>query len=172
MSDDVGTQEIGGARRRRLAEADAAKALTADPVDNAGDGRPRRRRNRKPFGNQDAKLNYPEREGYHRHWFNDVPGRLMRAQEAGYEQVNDGNGQPVHMVVGVARGGGALTAYLHEIPLEDYQEDMAANDSEVYDRLGAIQRGEFAKPKGRDAAMQYAGSARGDISIRSEAQRR
>lgn len=170
MSDDVGTQEIGGARRRRLA-VEAEQQLDMAQADNAGGARPRRRRNRKPFGNQDQKMFYPPREGYQRYWFNDVPGRLMRAAEAGYEQVKDANGQPVFLVVGVARGGGPLTAYLHEIPLEDYQEDMAANDSEVYDRLGAIQRGEFAKPKGRDAAMQYAGSNKGDISIQLGARR-
>jgi hypothetical protein len=170
MSDDAGSQDIGGARRRRVAEADAAK-VTADAVDNAGGDRPRRRRNRKPFGNLDQKLAYPERAGYHRHWFNDVPGRLMRAGEAGYDQVKDGNGQPVHMVVGVARGGGALTAYLHEIPLEDYLEDMAANDSVVENRLHEIRQGQFAKPKGRDADLQYAGSTRGPISIESNTRR-
>jgi hypothetical protein len=169
MSDQV---EIGGARRRRVAAEDAAReaAVTADPVEGAAPGR--RKRVRKPFGSQEQKLSYPNRDGYHRHWFNDVPGRLMRANEAGYEQVKDRDGKPVCMVVGVGRGGGALTAYLHEIPLEDYQEDMAAADSVVHERLGQIQSGKFNAPAGRDGELRYAGSnLKGDIKIETGSRR-
>jgi hypothetical protein len=45
---------------------------------------------RKPFGSMSLKLDYPQRDGFHRHWFNDIPGRIGRAQEAGYEHVKDG----------------------------------------------------------------------------------
>jgi hypothetical protein len=31
---------------------------------------------RKPFGSMSLKLDYPQREGFHRHWFNDIPGRM------------------------------------------------------------------------------------------------
>ena len=161
MSDAPIETEIGATRRRRIAEEPAR--VTADA---AGGAPPRRRRSRKPFGNQDQKLQYPERPGMHRHWFNDIPGRLMRAKEAGYEQVMDENGEPVKMVVGVSRGGGPLTAYLHEIPIEDYQEDMAANDSVVHERLGQIKAGKFNAPAGVDGELRYAGSnTKGDIKI-------
>lgn len=167
-------QEIGANRRRRVAAEDAAReaAVTADAVDNAGAAAPRGRRKRKPFGNQDQKLAYPNRDGYHRHWFNDVPGRLQRAQEAGYEPVNGPDGKPVSMVVGVGRGGAALTAYLHEIPLEYYEEDMAANDSVVHEKLGQIASGKFNAPAGRDGELRYAGSkTMGDIKIETGARR-
>ena len=169
---DTGETEIGGARRRRVAAEDAARQSAAVTADNAGAPAPKRKRVRKPFGNANQKLAYPNRPGYHRHWFNDVPGRLMDAEQAGYDQVMDANGKPVSMVVGVARGGGPLTAYLHEIPLEDYQEDMAANDSAVHERLGQIQSGRFNAPAGRDGQLQYAGSTKGDIKIESGSSRR
>jgi hypothetical protein len=169
---DNGLGEISGARRRRLATPevppqDVAPSVTADAVDSVGGEKPKRRRNRKPFGNKDQKLAYPDRPGYHRHWFNDVPGRLIQADEAGYSQVKAPDGKPVSMVVGIGRGGQPLTAYLHEIPQEDYDEDMAAQDSEVHERLGQIERGQLNRPGGRDGQLQYAGSERGDISIRS-----
>lgn len=149
----------------------APGALSGPQTDRAGGARPRPSRTRKPFGSRGGKLVYPDREGYHRHWFNDTPGRLHEAEEAGYTQVFDANGKPVSYVVGVARGGGALTAYLHEIQLDWYQEDMAAQDQEVFDRLGQIQRGDFSKPGGDDGKLRYAGSTRGDISIRTDARR-
>lgn len=178
MSDQPG--EIGGARRRRLAAEDAAQMVAVAPgvsadspaTDAVGQAPPKRKRNRKPFGNFEQKLNYPNREGYHRHWFNDEPGRLLRAADAGYEQVVDPDGKPVSMVVGVSRGGGALTAYLHEIPEEWYREDMDDRDSEVLDRLGQIERGQYLRPKGRDGDLQYAGSnTMGNISIQSGTRR-
>src|SRR4051812_47316603 len=85
---------------------------------------PRVRPTRKPFGGVELKMAYPQREGFHRHWFNDVPGRVQRAQEAGYTNVTGNDGKPVSMVVGTAEGGGALVAFLMEIPEEWYKEDM------------------------------------------------
>lgn len=120
---------------------------------------------RKPFGSKEQKLSYPNRAGYHRHWFNDEPGRLIRASEAGYEQVRDKDGKPVSTVVGISRGGQPLTAYLHETPQEWHDEDMAAQDAAVEDLLGQIKRGDYERPTGRDGALRYAGSQRGDISI-------
>ena len=45
------------------------------------------RPNRKPFGSMQLKLAHEIRPGFHGHWFNDTPGRIGRAQEAGYEHV-------------------------------------------------------------------------------------
>src|ERR1041384_4296280 len=47
------------------------------------------RAKRKPFGSQGQKLAYADRPGYHRHWFNDTPGRIMDAQSAAYDFVLD-----------------------------------------------------------------------------------
>ncbi len=155
------------AQRRRMSPAD----LAADtPPAAAPDAPPRR--TRKPFGSQEQKLSWPEREGFHRHWFNDEPGRLIRANEAGYEHVHDpATGKNVCTVVGIARGGGPLTAYLMEIPLQWYQEDMAAQDSVVHERLGQIAGGDFERPTGRDGSLRYAGSTRGPISIETGGRR-
>jgi hypothetical protein len=161
MSDRVPLNEAAVARRARLA------------AENPGNGEettagapPLPQRVRKPFGTQEQKLTWPNKPGFHRHWFNDEPGRLMRAQQAGYDHVKDEAGKPVATVVGVARGGHALTAYLMEIPLQWYQEDMAAQDGVVHELMGQIGRGEYQRPTGRDGSLHYAGShTKGDIRI-------
>jgi len=152
------------AQRRRMTPAELAV-----PGETSLPDRPQRVR--KPFGGREQKLTWPSREGFHRHWFNDEPGRLMRAQEAGYDHVHDDAGKPVCTVVGISRGGGPLTAYLMETPEQWHKEDMAAQDSEVMEQLGQIQRGEFERPTGRDGSLRYAGSQRGPISIESGGRR-
>jgi len=142
--------------------ADAAAALArqkqaAAPEPEAADPlRPARRALRKPFGARDQKLAYAGRPGYHRHWFNDEPGRVDRAAEAGYTHVKDEqSGKNVQTVVGTARGGGPLLAFLMEIPEEWYQEDMAANDALVLERKQEIETGQLNKPSGRDGQLRY-----------------
>src|SRR5271166_887701 len=84
-------------------------ALSSGPDGTRPDGlQPKPRRKRKPFGNQQLKLERPTREGYTRRFFNDVPGRIARAQEAGWEIVTKATGEPDTEVVGVAETGGAL----------------------------------------------------------------
>lgn len=126
---------------------------------------------RKPFGDADMKLNYPNREGYHRHWFNDTPGRLMQAWGAGYDQVHDPHGRPVHMVVGISQGGVPLVAYLLEVPLQWYLEDRAKKDARVIDLLQQIGRGDYTRPKGPDGDARYM-PQRDEIVIRSGASER
>ena len=155
-------------RRRAEIERQLGGEPQAEPAYQSVDTLPRQTRKpftRRPFGTWDQKLNYPSREGFHRHWFNDEPGRIIRAREAGYEQVHDEEGRPVCTVVGIGRGGQALVAYLMELPLQFYQEDMAAQETVVHDLLAQIGRGEFAKPPGADGSLRYAGSERGDIKI-------
>jgi len=107
-----------------------------------------RRPARKPFGSMSLKLDYPQREGFHRHWFNDVPGRIDRAREAGYEHVKNGEGKPVSRTVGLAEGGGALTAFLMEIPEEWYKQDMAQEQQIIDDKEAAMKRGVADGPEG------------------------
>lgn len=173
MSDRTPLNEAAqGARARRIAAADVkaegqwvAPGVSADGAEGGARRRPGFKR--KPFGSREQKLNYPDRLGYHRHWFNDEPGRLIRAEEAGYEQVMDERtGKPVCVVVGIARGGGPLTAYLHEIPQDWYDEDMAAQERAVLDLKREIREGVFEKPDGVDGKVRYAGSkTMGDIRI-------
>lgn len=104
--------------------------------------------NRKPFGTMDQKMAYPERQNFHRHWFNDVPGRIGRAIEAGYTYVKAKDDKNVSMFVGTAEGGGPLTAFLMEIPEEWYQEDMAIQQREIDERESKIKRGELDSKEG------------------------
>lgn len=97
---------------------------------------------RKPFGNRGQKLQYAARAGYHRHWFNDDPGRVMAATEAGYTHVTDQKtGRNVSAVVGHNEGGNPLSAFLMETSQEWYDEDMAAQQREVDKVDEAIHRG-------------------------------
>lgn len=99
------------------------------------------RPSRKPFGAMDQKLAYADRPNFHRHWFNDIGGRIQRASEAGYEHVKDKEGRNVSKVVGVAEGGGAQTAFLMEIPEDWYQADIRAQQEEINVKEQTIKRG-------------------------------
>ena len=80
---------------------------------------------RLPLGQRKARLAYEKRPGYVRRWLNDEPGRIFDAENGGYAKVIDPtSGQPVHRIVGVAKAGGGLVAYLMEIPEEFYNEDF------------------------------------------------
>lgn len=102
---------------------------------------------RKPFGSQDQKLAYPERPGFHRHWFNEVPGRIDSALEAGYTHVLNKEGIKVNQVVGVANSGQPLVAWLMELPQDWYEEDMKRQQQVVDEKDSAIRQGALdAKP--------------------------
>lgn len=162
MSDETrGRVPLNEAARSRAAQNVASGAAP-------GVGPARRVASRRPFGLREQKLAYPDREGYHRHWFNDEPGRIARAGDAGYKQVLDESGKPVSMTVGVARGGGAQIAYLMEIPAEWYREDMAAQESGHRELIDQIREGRVpGGPTGADRQAQYVPRDVG-ISIREE----
>jgi len=162
-------------QRREQEIAEQISGGQPEPPFSGTDTLPRQQRKpftRKPFGTWDQKLTYPSREGFHRHWFNDEPGRIIRARDAGYEQVHDEDGRPVSTVVGIGRGGQPLVAFLMEVPEEYYREDMAAQEMVVHDLMTQIGRGEHAKPGGTDGSLRYAGSTRGNISIETGNSRR
>lgn len=102
---------------------------------------PARRVNRVPFGSLEQKLAWPPREGYRRYWFKDSPGRIQRAQEAGYEHVKNKENKNVSRVTGTAEGGGAEISFLMEIPMEWYLEDMAREQQAIDEREASIKRG-------------------------------
>lgn len=104
----------------------------------------RERPARVPFGSQRQKLAYAAREGFHRHWFNDVGGRIQQALAAGYTHVKDGSGKNVSHIGGSNPHGGALTMFLMEIPEEWHQEDLAAKQQIAKDRVSAIITGSEA----------------------------
>lgn len=129
-------------------------------VERRGPGRPRndqvnapaapatdlpQRPARKPFGGMTQKMAYDQREGFHRHWFNDVPGRIGRALEAGYEHVKGHDGKPVSMPVSSTE---PLIAFLMEIPEEWYNQDMAAEQRVIDDKEESMKRGVADGPEG------------------------
>ncbi|WP_213775104.1 hypothetical protein [Bradyrhizobium sp. dw_78] len=100
-----------------------------------------KRRVTNPFGAARQKLNYPARPGYHRHWFNDQPGRIDIAKQAGYTHVTGNDGEHVKRVVGTMEGGGGLVAYLMEIPTEWWEDDLRAQQARVNEIEAQMKRG-------------------------------
>lgn len=84
---------------------------------------------RRPFGERRLRLENTPIPGFQCYWFNDLPGRIDQAKEAGYTHVTDSNGAPVVKVAGVMEGGGGLKAYRMKIPIEFYLEDQAAKEA-------------------------------------------
>jgi hypothetical protein len=125
--------------------------------------------NRKPFGAHVLKLQYPERAGYHRHWFKDTPGRIDRATEAGYAHVKGKDGKNVAHVGGVAEHGGKQTLYMMEIPLEWYRADQALKDARRDEIDAKIKRSVVAgSAPGQDGSyvpVNKAGTLGADIKM-------
>lgn len=104
-----------------------------------------------PFGSHRQKLAAPPRPGFVRRWFNDEPGRIAQARDAGYSHVNDPvTNQPMTHTVGVAKQGGGLTAYLMEIPAEFYEEDTRAKDDPLRRFDDQLKRGAAHGMPGQD----------------------
>lgn len=123
--------------------AAASAAVNGDPRDEHAGRAPR-----VPFGNQAQKLTLPERPGYKRRWFKDLPGRIDRARAAWWEHIVDQKtGKPVSMVTGVNQGGGGEISYAMEIPAEFYEQDFAAQQSLIDEFDQALLRGENANTK-------------------------
>jgi hypothetical protein len=87
------------------------------------------RRARIPFGTRQQRLDNTPIPGFQCYWVNDVPGRIDRAKRAGYEHVLNEDGTPKREVVGVAPTSGPLYAYRMKLPIEFYNEDMAAKEA-------------------------------------------
>lgn len=139
------------AERRKAEEAATPVAAAPPEASDApvDDGvAPLPRRARKPFGTPEAKLSWPPRPGYKRRVFNDEPGRIARALEAGYEHVLE-NGKPICRTVGSAERGGGLTGYLMEIPEEWYDEDFAKKQEALDETDAAIYRGAYKDEEAR-----------------------
>jgi hypothetical protein len=96
---------------------------------------------RRPFGAFEQELAYASRPGYRRYWFNDRPGRIIRARQAGYAHVIDpDSGQPVSRITDRVDGKGQ-SSYLMEIPMEWYQQDMARQAAVREQKIRDIQEG-------------------------------
>jgi hypothetical protein len=104
---------------------------------------------RRPFAERQMKLSAPRRPGFHRHWFNDEPGRIAHMKERGYKVVTE-NGKPITRTVGVSARGEGQTGYLMEIPLQWYEEDQRLSQKAADEIEATIRRGEMAVGDGRN----------------------
>lgn len=115
------------------------------------------RETRRGFGESQQPMAYAERPGFHRHWFNDVPGRLLEARRAGYTQVMGPDGSPVVLVADKTTG---MLTYLHEIPIPWYKDDLkkgqdAADQMDASIRDAGNALGPDGKPVPGDTSNRY-----------------
>lgn len=131
------------------------------------------RQSRVPLGVARAKLSVPERTGYVRRWVNDTEGRLLQAQQGGYQFATDQSlqigapdvdnenrdlGARISRVVDKSTG---QKAYLMEIKADFYAEDQTAKAQRIAetDRLiktGKLDDGEsrYVPDKGRGISFE------------------
>lgn len=108
------------------------------------------------------RLEVPERDGWHRHWFRKNAGNLARAQQAGYRfvdredvQLNDfdlaGDGESTGTGMGshveVTSGDGIDKLVLMECPEHLYQHGQDIHMQEVHKTAEALKGGMVGKGK-------------------------
>jgi hypothetical protein len=133
------------------------------------------RARRIPMSVPQARMATPAIPGYHLHWFNDTPGRIIQAQNAGYTFVNmeethvnsrdvagssedfgsSDMGTRISTVVGESADGGAQRAYLMKIPEEFFQEDQKALESRNAAIDQAMRAGKQNPTNPGDDAQRY-----------------
>jgi hypothetical protein len=106
------------------------------------------RETRKPLGAMSQKLALPTRRGYHRHWFNNVAGRIQEATAAGWAFVRGTDGKPIKRCVGTGRDRNALWAYAMELPLVFWKEDQNAKHDAAYAVMDGLKNRAFDAEKG------------------------
>jgi len=135
-----------------------------------------KRKERIPMGVRRQRLTLPERKGFHRHWFNDSPGRIEQALEAGYTPIIDestrdeeGRAQAVTARVGVAPDGSVLMAHAMEIPVEFYDQDQAEKQAPLDEFDAELRRGTIDPERGN---AEMTGADRGKIYHKSSSIKR
>lgn len=119
------------------------------------------RNTRVPLGVARAKLSVPERKGYVRRWVNDTEGRLLQAEQGGYQfstdqslqigaqdvdNVNRDLGARISRVVDKSTG---QKAYLMEIKADFYAEDQQAKANKIAETDRLIKTGKLDEGEGR-----------------------
>lgn len=119
------------------------------------------RNTRVPLGVARSKLAVPARPGYVRRWVNDTEGRLLQAEQGGYQyatdqalqigaadidNINRDLGARVSRVVDKSTG---QKAYLMEIKEEFYAEDQAVKAQAVAAKDQLIKTGKVDDGEGR-----------------------
>ncbi len=167
-------QEIDAQRSESARQAAVRKSAVAEhiaDIDSDADHplRGAATRARVPFGSRSQRLAAPRREGFHRHWFNDIPGRIEKALRSGYKMVIDVDGKPMQRVVGVGQDFKALHGFYMEIPVEWYVKDMresrkSADDLEMTIRQGKL--GNVEKQYTPKSGIEYEEEAGGSYQPR------
>lgn len=131
------------------------------------------RSTRVPLGVARSKLSVPARAGFVRRWVNDTEGRLLQAEQGGYQyatdqalqigsadidNVNRDLGARVSRVVDKSTG---QKAYLMEIKADFYAEDQAVKAKTVAEKDRLIKTGKvdddaerYIPDKGRGIAIE------------------
>jgi hypothetical protein len=129
-----------------------------------------RERTRQEWGAFTQKLALPPRIGYHRHWFNDVAGRIEEAKSAGWAHVkNPRDNTPLKRTVGTGRDSNVLVAYAMELPQIFWQEEMDARNKVASDKVAAIKAKPFSSQPGQaqasDQGKFYSPNETGPIQV-------
>lgn len=168
--DHQGEGEHGGTADVEVVERAVAEAHS-DP-DTLAAEIARIRSFRRPLGAFSQKLALDKRPGYHRHWFNDVAGRIDEATQNGWAHVLGKDKKPIARCVGSGRDKGALYAFAMEIPEVFWLEDQDAKHAAAQSRIDGLKGpGAFRAPAGAaeksDKGKFYdpVESAEGPISI-------
>lgn len=91
-------------------------------------------RERIPLG-KGLKLEFPNREGYHRTWAIDKPGELVRMERAWYKFVVDERGNKI-----TVPAGNGFIHYLMEIEEKYYKEDTKRASDERRKKMSAMMK--------------------------------
>jgi len=120
-----------------------------------------------PFGAHRSKLEIKDEiKGYHLHWFNDIDGRLQRAEDGGYQFVNrdevprlgqgalhqDNTDINSRVSKVVSRGDPVIRAYLMKIKQSYYDQDQKAKEAKNLEIDEALRAG---TPSGNTVDNQY-----------------
>ncbi len=130
------------------------------------------RQKRVPLGVPMPRLHANVPSGMTGRWANDIPGRLERALQGGYEFISS-DGEVVQNregcrseIVGTGRDGGAMRAFLMAIPTVLYEQDQAAKAALIKEGSDAIQRGKPQQVAAQDEDAFYTPSE--GINLRDE----
>lgn len=134
--DHFGESEHGGTADREVVERAMLEEGT-DPEKLAAEIA-RIREFRRPLGAFSQKLALAKRPGYHRHWFNDVAGRIDEATQNGWSHVLGRDRKPIARCVGTGRDSGALYAFAMELPEVFWFEDQAAKHEAAQSRIDGL----------------------------------
>ena len=119
------------------------------------------RSGRVPLGVARSKLSVPQRPGYVRRWVNDSEGRLLNAEQGGYQYATDQSvqigspdidnenrdlGARISRVVDKSTG---QKAYLMEIKEEFYKEDQESKAAKIAELDNQIKHGKLDDGEGR-----------------------